>query len=161
VRGGRGYSQGFTALGTEITQGNGYIEARRSKKLTRNKIYLDFLSVGLPENIMMVAVLAEGQTSIENAAIEPEIVDSASYLNEMGACVKGAGTYTIRIVRAVKLNGCTYTVIPDRIEAGTFSNLSSLAPLYTGCRKEKVVLTIAFCSSQSVSINQCRQPKLP
>ncbi len=111
--------KGFTALGAEITQGHGYIEARR-KKLTGNKVYLDFPSVGATENIMMAAVLAEGQTSIENAAIEPEIVDLASYLNEMGACVKGAGTDTIRIVGVEKLNGCNHVVIPDRIEAGTF-----------------------------------------
>ena len=112
--------KGFTALGAEITQDNGYIEARRTKKLIGNKIYLDFPSVGATENIMMAAVLAEGQTTIENAAIEPEIVDLASYLNEMGACVKGAGTDTIRIVGVERLNGCTHTVIPDRIEAGTF-----------------------------------------
>jgi UDP-N-acetylglucosamine 1-carboxyvinyltransferase len=112
--------KGFTALGAEITQGHGYIEAKRVKKLAGNKIYLDFPSVGATENIMMAAVLAEGQTCIENAAIEPEIVDLASYLNEMGACVKGAGTDTIRIVGVDRLNGCTHTVIPDRIEAGTF-----------------------------------------
>ena len=112
--------KGFAALGVEITQGHGYIEARKVNKLIGNKIYLDFPSVGATENIMMAAVLAEGQTSIENAAIEPEIVDLASYLNEMGACVKGAGTDTIRIIGVEKLNGCTHTVIPDRIEAGTF-----------------------------------------
>ena len=84
--------KGFAALGAEITQGHGYIEAKRTNKLTGNKIYLDFPSVGATENILMAAVLAEGQTSIENAAIEPEIVDLANYLNEMGACIKGAGT---------------------------------------------------------------------
>lgn len=112
--------KGFTALGAEITQGHGYIEARRTRKLIGSKIYLDFPSVGATENIMMAAVLAEGQTSIENAAIEPEIVDLANYLNNMGACVKGAGTDTIRIIGVEKLKGCTHTVIPDRIEAGTF-----------------------------------------
>ncbi len=112
--------KGFTALGAEITQGHGYVEARRTKKLVGNKIYLDFPSVGATENIMMAAVLADGQTSIENAAIEPEIVDLASYLNEMGACVRGAGTDTIRIEGVEKLCGCTHTVIPDRIEAGTY-----------------------------------------
>lgn len=112
--------KGFAALGAEITQGHGYIEAKRAKKLAGNKIYLDFPSVGATENILMAAVLAEGQTSIENAAIEPEIVDLASYLNEMGACIKGAGTDTIRVVGVEKLQGCTHTVIPDRIEAGTF-----------------------------------------
>lgn len=112
--------KGFTALGAEITQGHGYVEARRTKKLTGSKIYLDFPSVGATENIMMAAVLAEGQTSIENAAIEPEIVDLANYLNKMGANVKGAGTDTIRITGVERLSGCTHTIIPDRIEAGTF-----------------------------------------
>ena len=112
--------KGFAALGAEITQGHGYIEASRSKRLTGNKIYLDFPSVGATENILMAAVLADGQTTIENAATEPEIVDLASFLNEMGACIKGAGTDTIRVVGVERLNGCTHTVIPDRIEAGTF-----------------------------------------
>lgn len=111
--------KGFAALGAEITQGHGYIEAK-CKRLTGSKIYLDFPSVGATENILMAAALADGQTIIENAAIEPEIVDLASYLNEMGACIKGAGTDTIRIVGVDKLQGCTHTVIPDRIEAGTF-----------------------------------------
>lgn len=112
--------KGFAALGADITQGHGYIEAKTAKKLTGTKIYLDFPSVGATENILMAAVLAEGQTIIENAAIEPEIVDLANYLNEMGACIRGAGTDTIRIVGVEKLQGCTHTVIPDRIEAGTF-----------------------------------------
>lgn len=112
--------KGFAALGAEITQGHGYVEARRKGNLTGNKIYLDFPSVGATENIMMAAVLADGQTSIENAAIEPEIVDLANYLNEMGACIRGAGTDTIRIEGVKKLKGCTHSVIPDRIEAGTY-----------------------------------------
>ncbi|MDF2988914.1 MAG: UDP-N-acetylglucosamine 1-carboxyvinyltransferase [Eubacterium sp.] len=112
--------KGFTTLGAEITQGHGYIEAKRNKRLAGNKIYLDFPSVGATENILMAAVLAEGQTSIENAAIEPEIVDLANYLNEMGACIRGAGTDTIRIIGVDKLQGCTHTIIPDRIEAGTY-----------------------------------------
>jgi UDP-N-acetylglucosamine 1-carboxyvinyltransferase len=89
--------KGFAALGAEITQGHPLYEARRNKSLVGNKIYLDFPSVGATENIMMAAVMAEGQTTIENAANEPEIVDLASYLNEMGANVIGAGTDTIRI----------------------------------------------------------------
>ncbi len=112
--------KGFSALGAEITQGHGYIEAKSSKRLTGNKIYLDFPSVGATENILMAAVLAEGQTSIENAATEPEIVDLANYLNKMGACVKGAGTDTIRVIGVEKLLGCKHNIIPDRIEAGTF-----------------------------------------
>ncbi len=129
--------KGFTALGAEITQGHGYVEARRTKKLIGNKIYLDFPSVGATENIMMAAVLAEGQTCIENAAIEPEIVDLASYLNEMGACIRGAGTDTIRIEGVEKLCGCTHTVIPDRIEAGTY--MVAAAITHGNVRIENVV----------------------
>lgn len=129
--------KGFTALGAEITQGHGYVEARRTKKLIGNKIYLDFPSVGATENIMMAAVLADGQTSIENAAIEPEIVDLASYLNEMGACVRGAGTDTIRIEGVEKLCGCTHAVIPDRIEAGTY--MAAAAITHGNVRIENVV----------------------
>ena len=112
--------KGFSALGAEISQGHGFIEANCAGRLKGNKIYLDFPSVGATENILMAATLAEGQTIIENAATEPEIVDLANYLNEKGACVKGAGTDTIRIIGVDSLSGCTHCVIPDRIEAGTF-----------------------------------------
>ena len=112
--------KGFEALGAEIIQGHGFIEARAPKGLQGAKIYLDFPSVGATENIMMAASLAHGQTIIENAAQEPEIVDLANYLNSMGANVRGAGTNSIRIEGVQKLTGTTYAVIPDRIEAGTF-----------------------------------------
>ncbi|HPU42007.1 MAG TPA: UDP-N-acetylglucosamine 1-carboxyvinyltransferase [Acetivibrio clariflavus] len=112
--------KGFAAMGAEITQEHGYIEARVNGRLRGNKIYLDFPSVGATENIMMAAVLAEGQTIIENAAIEPEIVDLATYLTTMGADIKGAGTDTIKINGVDSLKGATHAVIPDRIEAGTF-----------------------------------------
>ncbi len=111
--------KGFAAMGAKITQGHGYVEAK-AKKLKGAKIYLDFPSVGATENIMMAACLAEGQTIIENAAVEPEIVDLANFLVNMGAHIKGAGTDTIKIEGVKKLKGCTHTVIPDRIEAGTF-----------------------------------------
>lgn len=112
--------KGFSAMGAEITQEHGYIEAKVKDKLVGSKIYLDFPSVGATENIMMAAVLAEGQTIIENAAIEPEIVDLTTYLTAMGAQIKGAGTDTIRIDGVSELKGITHAVIPDRIEAGTF-----------------------------------------
>ncbi|ABN53815.1 MAG TPA: UDP-N-acetylglucosamine 1-carboxyvinyltransferase [Hungateiclostridium thermocellum] len=112
--------KGFAAMGAEIEQGHGYIEARVNGRLRGNKIYLDFPSVGATENIMMAAVLAEGQTIIENAAIEPEIVDLATYLTAMGADIKGAGTDTIKINGVNSLKGTNHAVIPDRIEAGTF-----------------------------------------
>lgn len=111
--------KGFTAMGAEINQGHGYVEAT-AKKLKGTKIYLDFPSVGATENILMAACLAEGQTIIENAAVEPEIVDLANFLINMGANIKGAGTDTIRIEGVSSLKGCNHTIIPDRIEAGTF-----------------------------------------
>lgn len=111
--------KGFRALGAEITMGHGYVEAR-AEKLVGNKIYLDFPSVGATENIMMAAALAEGETIIENVAEEPEITDLANFLNKMGAKIKGAGTDTIRIQGVKRLTGTTHTVIPDRIEAGTY-----------------------------------------
>ncbi len=112
--------KGFEAMGAEINLGHGFIEAKSNGRLRGAKIYLDVASVGATENIMMAATLAEGTTLIENAAKEPEIVDLANYLNSMGAVVRGAGTGMIRIEGVEKLRGCEHTVIPDRIEAGTF-----------------------------------------
>jgi len=111
--------KGFSALGAEIFMGHGYIEAA-AKRLKGDRIYLDYPSVGATENIMMAAVLAEGQTFIENAAEEPEIVDLANYLNAMGARIKGAGTDLIKIEGVKELKGVRHQVIPDRIEAGTY-----------------------------------------
>lgn len=111
--------KGLAALGAEINVGHGYVEAS-VKELKGDKIYLDFPSVGATENIMMAATLAKGETVIENAAEEPEIVDLANFLNKMGANIKGAGTNTIRIKGVDTLNGAKHSVIPDRIEAGTY-----------------------------------------
>lgn len=111
--------KGFAAMGAKITQGHGCVEAV-SKKLVGAKIYLDFPSVGATENLMMAASLAEGRTIIENAATEPEIVDLANFINRMGGEIKGAGTDTIRINGVQTLKSVNHTVIPDRIEAGTF-----------------------------------------
>lgn len=112
--------KGFEALGVKIEQGHGYIEASAPEGLNGTSIYFDFPSVGATENIMMAASLAEGTTILENAAEEPEIVDLANYLNKMGAKIRGAGTDTIRIEGVEKLHGADYTIIPDRIEAGTY-----------------------------------------
>lgn len=112
--------KGFEALGVKIEQGHGYIEASAPEGLKGTSIYFDFPSVGATENIMMAASLAEGNTILENAAEEPEIVDLANYLNKMGAKIRGAGTDTIRIEGVEKLHGADYTIIPDRIEAGTY-----------------------------------------
>ena len=113
--------KGFEAMGAKVKVGNGFIEAEAENgRLHGAKIYLDFPSVGATENIMMAAVLAKGTTVIENVAKEPEIVDLANFLNKMGAKVKGAGTGTIRIEGVDILFGADHTIIPDRIEAGTF-----------------------------------------
>lgn len=111
--------KGFEALGATIELGHGYVEAK-ADKLIGSKIYLDFPSVGATENIMMAAVLAEGETIIENAAQEPEIIDLANFLNELGAYVVGAGTNNIRINGVKELKGTNHRIIPDRIEAGTY-----------------------------------------
>lgn len=111
--------KGFKALGAEVIMEHGFVETK-TDKLVGAKLYLDFPSVGATENIMMAATLAEGTTIIENVAEEPEIVDLANFLNEMGANIKGAGTNTIRIKGVKELKGTTHTVIPDRIEAATY-----------------------------------------
>jgi len=92
----------------------------RADKLVGTQIYLDVVSVGATINIMLAAVLAEGTTTIENAAKEPHVVDTANFLNSMGANIKGAGTDVIRIVGVKKLSGTNYMIIPDQIEAGTY-----------------------------------------
>jgi UDP-N-acetylglucosamine 1-carboxyvinyltransferase len=112
--------KGFEAMGASVKVGNGFIDAEINGRLRGAKVYLDFPSVGATENIMMAAVLAEGTTVIENCAKEPEIVDLANFLNAMGAKIRGAGTGTIRIEGVDELVGTAHTVIPDRIEAGTF-----------------------------------------
>ncbi|KIY20726.1 MULTISPECIES: UDP-N-acetylglucosamine 1-carboxyvinyltransferase [Mesobacillus] len=112
--------KGFEAMGATVKVGNGFIEAETVNGLHGAKIYLDFPSVGATENIMMAAVLAKGTTIIENVAKEPEIVDLANFLNKMGAKVKGAGTGTIKIEGVEILFGADHSIIPDRIEAGTF-----------------------------------------
>lgn len=111
--------KGFEAMGAVVYIENGYIEAFADKLLGAH-IYLDFPSVGATQNIMMAATLAEGTTTIENVAREPEIVDLANFLNRMGAKVIGAGTESIRIEGVKELVGIDHGIIPDRIEAGTF-----------------------------------------
>ncbi len=117
----------FEAMGVEIQVGNGFVEGRAPKGLKGNTIYLDFPSVGATENILMAAVTAEGKTVIENAAEEPEIVDLVTFLNSMGANIKGAGTNIIRVEGVRELFGVEHTVIPDRIEAGTFMIAAAMA----------------------------------
>lgn len=112
--------KGLEALGAKINLEHGDIDAYVDGRLKGARIYLDFPSVGATENIMMAAALAEGTTIIENAAEEPEIVDLANFLNSMGASVRGAGTSIIKIEGVEHLAKTDHTVIPDRIEAGTY-----------------------------------------
>ncbi|MCT1181807.1 UDP-N-acetylglucosamine 1-carboxyvinyltransferase [Lactococcus lactis] len=111
--------RGFEQMGATITQNAGYIEAK-ADKLKGAHIYLDFPSVGATQNLILAATLAEGTTTLENAAREPEIVDLANLLNKMGANVKGAGTDTVIIKGVEKMHGAKHSVVQDRIEAGTF-----------------------------------------
>jgi UDP-N-acetylglucosamine 1-carboxyvinyltransferase len=117
--------KGFKALGAKIIYGHGCIEAV-AEGLKGNLIYLDFPSVGATENLIMAATLARGKTVIENAAEEPEIVDLVNFLNAMGARIKGAGTKIIKIEGVPSLSGTVHTVIPDRIEAGSFLTAAAI-----------------------------------
>lgn len=116
--------KGFEALGAEVTNEHGAIYIR-AKELIGARIYLDVVSVGATINIMLAAVKAKGRTVIENAAKEPEIIDVATLLTNMGAKIKGVGTDVIRIEGVSSLSGCRHTIIPDRIEAGTYAILAA------------------------------------
>lgn len=118
--------KGFEALGAKVTIENGVYHLK-ADELKGAKIYLDFASVGATINIMLAAVKAKGRTIIENAAREPEIIDVATLLNNMGARIRGAGTDVIRIDGVDELHGCYHKVIPDRIEAGTYIVAAALA----------------------------------
>jgi UDP-N-acetylglucosamine 1-carboxyvinyltransferase len=113
------HQRGLEALGVEFTTAHGYVEAR-CEQLNGNRIVLEFPSVGATENILMAAVRAKGTTLIDNAAREPEIADLAAFLNRMGAQVIGAGSSTIEVEGVEELHPVEHTVVPDRIEAGTF-----------------------------------------
>lgn len=118
--------KGFEALGAQVSIDGGCAVAV-ADKLVGNKIMLDFPSVGATENLMMAAALAEGDSVIENAAQEPEIVDLANFLNTMGAKISGAGSPVIKIEGVERLKGGEYRIIPDRIEAGTFMVLGAIS----------------------------------
>ena len=112
--------RGLEAMGAKITVENGYIDARVDGRLKGGRVFFDTVTVTGTENILMAAALAEGETIIENAAREPEVVDLAECLIAMGAKIEGAGSDTIRVQGVEKLNGCTFSVMPDRIETGTY-----------------------------------------
>jgi UDP-N-acetylglucosamine 1-carboxyvinyltransferase len=116
----------FSAMGAELSVESGYIEARAPNGLKSAHIYFDYPSVGATENAMMAAALVRGDTVLENVAREPEIVDLANLLTKMGAKVVGAGTGVIRIRGAGELQGTSHTVIPDRIEAGTYMTAAAI-----------------------------------
>lgn len=146
--------KGFSALGAEVNVGHGYVEAQ-AKKLVGNKIYLDFPSVGATENIMMAAVMAKGETIIENAAEEPEIEDLGKYLNNMGANIIGAGTDTVRIIGVKNMKGTTHKPICDRIEAGTFMVAAAITRSkikITGVNEEYLKPIIAKLTEAGVKI---------
>ncbi|AOT70549.1 UDP-N-acetylglucosamine 1-carboxyvinyltransferase [Geosporobacter ferrireducens] len=111
--------KGFEALGAKVVIEHGIIHAE-AEELVGAEIYLDVVSVGATINIMLAACMAKGTTIIDNAAKEPHVVDVANFLNSMGADIRGAGTDVIKIHGVEKMHGCTYSVIPDQIEAGTF-----------------------------------------
>jgi len=117
--------RGMKALGAHVTERYGYIEAQATK-LAGAEICLDFPSVGATENLMMTATLADGVTILRNAAREPEIVDLQCFLNNMGARIKGAGTDVIKIDGVKELNSAEHSIIPDRVEAGTFIIIAAL-----------------------------------
>jgi len=112
--------RGLEAMGAEIEVDEGYIRARSNGRLKGAHIFMDTVTVGGTENLLMAAALADGKTVLGNAAREPEIVDLADCLIAMGADIKGAGTDTITIIGKERLDGCTYKVMPDRIETGTY-----------------------------------------
>ncbi|ASS94786.1 MULTISPECIES: UDP-N-acetylglucosamine 1-carboxyvinyltransferase [Bacillaceae] len=147
--------KGFEAMGAKVKVGNGFIDAEVEGRLKGARVYLDFPSVGATENIMMAATLAEGITILENVAKEPEIVDLANLLNKMGAKVRGAGTGTMRIEGVDKLYGTEHTIIPDRIEAGTFMTAAALTGgnvLVQGAVPEHLTSLIAKMEEMGVKI---------
>jgi len=151
--------KGLAAMGAEIEHAHGYVEATASK-LYGAKIYLDFPSVGATENIMMAATLAEGQTIIENAAVEPEIVDLANFLNTAGAEVRGAGTDTIKINGTKDMKGTSHSVIPDRIEAGTFMVAAALTRgdvLLTNIMADHVKPVTAKLKEVNIQVNETEE----
>lgn len=148
--------KGFAALGAHVSFGHGYVEAY-ADKLVGNKIYLDFPSVGATENIMMAAVLAEGETVLENAASEPEVQDLAGFLNSMGAKITGAGTDAIRIIGVKELKDIIYKPISDRIETGTFMVAAAITKSkikINGAREEHLKPIIAKLREVGVSMEK-------
>ncbi|MEG9296083.1 UDP-N-acetylglucosamine 1-carboxyvinyltransferase [Mangrovibacillus sp. Mu-81] len=147
--------KGFEAMGAKVKVGNGFIEAEVDGRLKGAKVYLDFPSVGATENIMMAAALADGTTVLENVAKEPEIVDLANFINKMGGSVVGAGTGTIRIEGVERLYGVEHSIIPDRVEAGTFMVAAAITKgnvLVKGAIPEHLSSLVAKMEEMGVTI---------
>lgn len=117
--------KGFEALGAQVTNEHGAMYLRSGDGLVGTRIFMDMISIGATINVMLAAVRAKGRTIIENAAREPEIIDVATLLNNMGANIRGAGTNEIRIDGVEELHGCRHSIIPDRIESGTYLALAA------------------------------------
>lgn len=152
--------KGFEAMGAKISFGHGYVEAKVEGRLKGAEVYLDFPSVGATENIMTAAALADGVTIIENAAKEPEIVDLANFINAMGGRVQGAGTNTIRITGVDTLHGATHTIIPDRIEAGTFMIAAAITEgdvVIENAVPEHMTALIAKMREMGIEITELRE----
>ena len=148
---------GLEHLGAQISQEHGYIEAAAPEGLKGAKIVFDRITVTGTEDILMAAVLAEGETVIENAAREPEVVDTAHLLRKMGAIIEGEGTSVIRVEGVRKLHGATHEIIADRIEAGTFVIAAAITGselCITGCVPEHLAALIAKLGEAGVTVTQ-------
>ena len=148
---------GLEQLGAEVRQEHGYIEAVAPQGLRGANVHFDRISVTGTEDLLMAAVLARGETVIENAAREPEVADLAALLARMGANIEGAGTSTIRVVGVESLGGAAHTIIPDRIEAGTFLIAGALTRgdvLVTGCAPEHLRALIAKLQQAGVEVTE-------
>ena len=148
---------GLEQLGAQIEQSHGYIEAVAPEGLRGATVHFDRITVTGTEDLMMAAVLAKGETVLRNAAREPEVVDLANLLCKMGAKIDGAGTSTIRIQGVAQLGGAEHTIIPDRIEAGTFLVAAAIAGgdvTVTGCIPEHVGALVAKLQQAGAEVTQ-------
>ncbi len=151
------HTMGLEQLGARIDQTHGYIEASAPEGLQGAQITFDRITVTGTEDLLMAAVLAEGETVLENAAREPEVADLATLLIKMGALIEGAGTSTIRIQGVRKLHGAEHTIIPDRIEAGTFLLAGAITRgdlLVTGCIPEHVSALVSKLRQSGVAVKE-------
>lgn len=144
-------------LGARVTQSHGYVEAEAPDGLKGTLVQFDRITVTGTEDVLMAAVLARGETVIENAAREPEVADLASMLSKMGARIEGAGTSTIRVQGVERLSGTQHSIIPDRIEAGTFLIAGAIAGgdlVVTGCEPEHLHALVAKMQQAGVEVTQ-------